>query len=344
MELKQGMNLGGWFSQCVMNEEHYEEFASKQDMAWIALHGFDHVRVPVDFEFLLKPNGDLDRNHMMKIHEVIRWCSYWNLSVVIDLHKAPGYDFMTADKKDKDPLFVNRKVQRRFCELWEAIAREFGEYDNVAFELLNEVVNPAYSNTWNRLVEQTTRVIRKYTKDAPIIYGGVLWNSAKTVKLLKKPKDRNVMFTFHYYEPMAFTHQKASWIPGMDPDQTAHYPDTMAWYREHSVELGAQGEAVMDSKLEMMNREFHREFIQEAVNAAEASGVTLYCGEFGVIDCAPVEDTVSWYRDAMEVFREYGIGYACWTYKDNAFGLTGTHYDIVRALLFPRVLDNANVG
>ena len=54
----------------------------------------------------------------------------------------------------------------------------------------------------------------------------------------------------------------------------------------------------------------------EAVTAAKDAGVTLYCGEFGVIDQAPVEDTLRWFTDVDTVFRQFGIGCAVWTYKE----------------------------
>ena len=63
----------------------------------------------------------------------------------------------------------------------------------------------------------------KNTKNT-IIYGGIQWNSAMTVRLLEKPEDDNIIFTFHFYEPLWFTHQKAYWVPAMDPNETVSYP------------------------------------------------------------------------------------------------------------------------
>ena len=70
--------------------------------------------------------------------------------------------------------------------------------------------------------------------------------------------------------------------------------------------------------------------INEAVKAAENAGVELYCGEFGVIDQAPVESTLRWFEDVNQIFREYDIGYAVWTYKEKDFGLVDSHYDNIR--------------
>ena len=75
------------------------------------------------------------------------------------------------------------------------------------------------------------------------------------------------------------------------------------------------------------------EMVMEAVTAAKNAGVTLYCGEFGVIDQAPVEDTLRWFTDVDTVLRQFGIGCAVWTYKEMDFGLIGEHYAPIREQL-----------
>ena len=145
-----------------------------------------------------------------------------------------------------------------------------------------------------------------------MIYGGIQWNSARTLRLLRKPEFRNVIFTFHFYEPLIFTHQKAPWVPGMSPDREIKYPDT-------------------DGNLPGI--ELMRQMIGEACAAAENAGVPVYCGEYGVIDRAPVKGTEAWFADVHKIFREFGVGHAVWTYKEMDFGLTESHYDEIRSEL-----------
>ena len=326
MKLKRGINLGGFLSQCCHKETHYDTFIVKTDIEKIANMGFDHVRLPIDYEVLEKKSGEVIEAGYVRVEQVIFWCKEYHLDIILDLHKAYGYDFNDAGDDNKNNLFASDELQNRFVSLWVKMVQTFGKYDNVAFELLNEVVEKENAESWNHLIKKTVEKIRKIAPVAPIIYGGIQWNSVKTLKLLDIPQDDNIIFTFHFYEPLLFTHQKAPWVVNMDPNQTVYYPETMDYYREHSKKLGYQGEVVTLAQAEKMGIEFIEEMINEAIDAAQNAGVSLYCGEFGVIDRAPVEDTLKWFQDVDAVFKKYDIGCAVWSYKEMDFGLIGSHY------------------
>jgi len=330
MKLEHGINLGGWLSQCCHEVEHYETFIKEEDIKQIAQWGMDHVRVPVDYEVLETEQGKPIEKGYGYIRQVLDWCVKYELNAIIDLHKAYGYDFNDAGDGEKNNLFASEALQDRFVQLWVRIVSEFASYDNVAFELLNEVVEKENADAWNALIKKTVTAIRDIAKEAPIIYGGIQWNSVKTLKLLEIPEDENIIFTFHFYEPLLFTHQKAYWVPNMDPKEDIFYPETMEYFCEKSKILGYQGEVVTKAEAKTMGVEFVREMIQEAIDAAKKAGVGLYCGEFGVIDQAPLADTMRWFQDVHEVFEENQIGGAVWSYKKMDFGLIDEHYDLIR--------------
>jgi hypothetical protein len=231
-------------------------------------------------------------------------------------------------------LFSSERLQKNFISLWEKIAWHYGKKKHVAFELLNEVIEIEYTKKWNRLIEQCVAAIRAITEDTIIIYGGLQWNSAKTLRFLKKPEHENIVFTFHFYEPLVFTHQKAYWVPELDTDETVMYPEDMAYYKEKSKVLGCRAEDILNSRLNHMGRQFIEEFLQEAFDAIEGIQVPLYCGEYGVIDKAPAADTLRWYQDVHRVLEKYGIGHCAWNYKSKDFGLFDSHYDGIREQLF----------
>ena len=330
MKLNRGINLGGFLSQCPHEEKHYETFIGREDIQKISGWGFDHVRVPVDYEVLEDEDGNVKESGYAYVKQVTDWCEKASLDVVLDLHKAYGYDFNNAGKNSENNLFESEGLKQRFIKLWIRIAEKFGKRQNVAFELLNEVVEKENAALWNELIARTVTEIRKAAPHTPIIYGGIQWNSVKTLKLLEIPKDEHTIFTFHFYEPLLFTHQKAHWVEAMDPKEDIFYPETMEYFVKKSEKLGYQGEVVTKALSKTMGKEFIREMVKEAVDAAKNANVRLYCGEFGVIDQAPVEDTLRWFEDVNEVFEEYGIGCAVWTYKEKDFGLVGEHYDAIR--------------
>lgn len=333
MSYQKGINLGGFLSQCEHSREHYETFITEKDIQKIAGWGLDHVRIPIDYEVFETKSGEGREENYRLVEQVLGWCEKAGLSVIIDLHKAAGYDFNEVQTKGKNSLFEDEGLQQRFLGLWGKIAQHYGKYSFVAFELLNEVVNPEYVESWNKLIARTVAHIRQYAKDTLIIYGGVEWNSAKRVKFLE-PVDENVMFTFHYYEPLLFTHQKAYWVAAMDPEQEIPYTDDMDWYRQQSEKLGLQGKPVVEARAAKMGVTFHEEMLEEAIEYARNLDVKLYCGEFGVIDRAPAEDTARWFADVVSLFEENEIGYAMWNYREKDFGILDEHYMELRRRLF----------
>ena len=340
MELQCGINLGGYLSQCEYKEEHYQSFIVEDDLEQIADWGFDHVRLPIDYEVLEDDAGNQLESGYGFVQQVLEWGKKYGLNVVLDLHKAYGYDFNDAGDNEKNNLFSNEVLQKRFVNLWSDIAKRYGSYPNVAFELLNEVVEKENAEAWNALIKKTVNGIREITEDTPLIYGGIQWNSVKTLKLLDVPTDQNIIFTFHFYEPLLFTHQKAHWVPAMDKNKTIVYPNDMNYYWTQSEVLGYQGEVVIKSQSKTMGEEFIREMVQEAIDAANNAGVKLYCGEFGVIDQAPEIDTLRWFTDVHKVFSENQIGSAVWTYKGMDFGLVEDHYSLIRRKLISLWTDN----
>jgi hypothetical protein len=217
-----------------------------------------------------------------------------------------------------------------FVSLWETVSARYGKNPNIAFELLNEVVEENATEPWNQLIKRTVLAIRKNAPTSTLIYGGIQWNSANTVKFLETPVDENVLFTFHMYEPLIFTHQKAHWVPGMDMSKDIFYPASMEYFRKESLPLGYKGKDIAETKGEYPCQKIMEDMVVAAFSAAKEKNVGIYCGEYGVINKAPVEDSLAWIRDLHLIFRKYNVGSALWTYKEMDFGLTENHYEEIR--------------
>ena len=324
---RKGINLGGWLSQCPSYEkEHFDSFILESDIKTIAEWGMDHVRLPIDYDVIETEDGEIKEEGYAHIEDCISWCSKYKLNIVLDLHKSKGYMFDKNAVPNPDLFFTDASLQDRFYETWERLIDRFGKYkDMIIYELLNEVVNPKYADDWNAIAATAIERIRAKVPDAKIMIGGVRHNDVKSIPLLLPPPDENIVFTFHCYDPLCFTHQKASWVENIDFELS--YPDTVAVYQEKTRGISQeQGGNIYTTKLDVLGPEYFREIFAEAINTANKYNVPLYCGEFGVIDKAPLDDSVRWLADFNQVLCENNIGRAYWSYKRMDFGVTDEHY------------------
>ncbi len=330
-----GVNLGGWLSQCDHTKERYDTFITEADFETIREWGLDHVRVPVDYDLVEDADGNYKEEGFGYIRKAIEWSRKNGLNMILDLHKTYGYSF---DKGEGESgFFESEEYQERFCRLWEEFAGRFGSYkDTVAFELLNEVTKKEYSDTWNRILTECIGRIRAIVPDVKILIGGYYNNSIEALEDLAEPVDENVIYTFHCYEPLIFTHQGAPWIDEMDTSFRMRFLETIRNYREYSSDnLNVFLDLEMDcfkgyDPDSVLGIDYFEEMMKEAVRVAEERNVALYCGEYGVIDRAEPEDALAWFRMITECMDRHGIGRAAWSYREMDFGLSDARMDDVR--------------
>ncbi len=322
-----GINLGGWLSQCDHSSETYNTFIVESDIECIATWGLDHVRLPIDYELVETEDGRYVEEGFKYIDNCLEWCKRNGLNMILDLHKTAGYSF--DEFETSTGFFENEKLQDRFVALWEELARRYGKYDNrLSFELLNEIVNPEVAVIWNSIAKRTIKVIRQYAPTIKILIGGVRNNSVSSLKMLDMPYDENIVYNFHFYEPLIFTHQSAYWVKKMTADFRTTYPNELSKYISETEEFLPSGNEEMLSNIteDKIDKNFFETAFSEAIQVAKERDSALYCGEYGVIDKADLPSTLNWYSDINMVFEKYGIGRAAWTYKGKDFGITDEHY------------------
>ncbi len=318
-----GVNLGGWLSQSDYTKQHLENFIREEDIERIASWGLDHVRLPFDYDVVLGEDGFVKTDAFRYLDRCAEWCERHGLNLILDLHKTPGFSFDKGEQENG--FFEEERYQDIFVAMWCEIAKHYaGKADHVAFELLNEITDKKYAVLWNRIAARTIRELRRLAPDNPVLIGGIYNNSIFGLTLLDKPYDAHIVFNFHYYEPLVFTHQKAPWVEHMSPDCEVDYPDLKEVYRRKTAEnIGTdQAEAFMDFEGTQIDVSYMEREMSAAVEVAEKLDVPVYCGEYGVIDRVPDDKLLRWYADVSATFNKFGIGRAAWTYREKDFGIT----------------------
>ena len=300
-----GVNLGGWFSQCDYSKGRLDNFIKEEDFAKIASWGLDHVRIPVDYNIFENEDGSYKEDGFERVTNAIGLARKYGLNVVLDLHKTAGFSFDFGEQETG--FFENEKYQERFMKLWEEFAKRYGnDPEHIAFELLNEVTEQKFIDAWNRISLECIKRIRAIAADTLILVGSYWNNSPESVKDLAAPYDDKVVYNFHCYSPLEYTHQGAPWVPEL-------FNDKRITFAESGI-----GEEL-----------FENLFLQ-AIEKAEKEGCGVYCGEYGVIDRARPEDALDWYKTINAVFEKHGIARAAWSYKEMDFGISDARMDGVR--------------
>lgn len=323
-----GIDFGGWFSQCTYTKEHFDSFITEDDFKNVASWGLDHVRLPIDYNLVEDSEGNYLEDGFQYIDKAINWCRNQNLNMILDLHKTYGYSF--DDGEREYGFFQEQAYQERFYKLWEQLAMRFGKYkDTLAFELLNEVTEKEYMSIWNDISDECIKRIRAIAPDIDILVGGYWNNSVLSIPELNPPQDEHIIYNFHCYDPLLFTHQGASWVKDMPRDYRISFDTSYTDILKETKRL--IGFTVGDyPNIENPDKPIDARFFEvlfaEAIKTAEERNVPLYCGEYGVIDLADPKDTLKWYKAINEVFVKYDIGRAAWSYKEMDFGFIDEHF------------------
>lgn len=328
---KKGVNLGGWLSQFQSDKaNHYNSFIVREDIMRIAGWGADHVRLPVDFEIIQEDSNPyaMKEEGLRYIDNCIKWCQEMKLNVVLDLHKGPGQIY--GYDETPNPILSEEENINRYKKIWVALAERYKSInDQLVFELLNEITDGT-GYLWNVFCKNAISAIREVDKTRTIIVGSNDANSIFMLKDLEIIEDENVVYNFHYYDPLVFTHQRAHFSQDMvEYNHQILYPgeiNDLGYFCENKPHYKERLWRYIGEK---NNFELMCKYFENAVNFLKYNKKQLYCGEFGVINNTPSESAARWIRDVTQLLDKYEIGHAYWTYKEMDFGLVTINGEVV---------------
>lgn len=314
---RRGVNISHWLSQNGAGHPYAAPWFDEEDIAWIAAQGFDHIRYPVDGREWLRADGSLDEAKVAPFVRALGWTKAHGLGAVLDMHFLPGASFDPGDRQSA--AFTDERLQASVADFWARTARRFaGEGDYLRFEVLNEPVADKNEqlNGFNR---RMLAAIRASNPTRVVYLTSNRWSSFTTVADLEVPADDpHVAITLHYYEPMLFTHQRASWVrfpkdmpavrfPGPVPDLTGFVPADHFAFRPAGTDLTV--------------RQIDEAFDRVAAWAArQAPGREIYLGEFGVFRPADADSKRRYVAAILANTRRLGWSWAVWDYQDS-FGV-----------------------
>ncbi|MCC5025346.1 MAG: cellulase family glycosylhydrolase [Candidatus Synoicihabitans palmerolidicus] len=150
---KRGVNISHWLAQHAPGKYATAERFSAEDAAWIAEHGFDHVRIHIDGRILLSIEGKLIEELLEPLDQALQWCEANHLGVILDMHYLPGNEFF--NEAADNALWRDPELRVAAASLWTQIAKKYQDVGPwVRYEILNEAVAPENGdlNILNQLI------------------------------------------------------------------------------------------------------------------------------------------------------------------------------------------------
>ncbi|HEY0458087.1 MAG TPA: glycoside hydrolase family 5 protein [Pyrinomonadaceae bacterium] len=254
-----------------------KEAAKREKMfADIARAGFKTVRIPINFgawASLEKPYRWENEEGLKTADLFVKWASDNNLNAIIDLHHV-----------EFDGKVEGAAATERVVWLWREIAARYKNTnpEKVFFEIRNEP-HDIRAEEWREQAAEIIKAVRRIAPNHTLVVGFHDWNSRRALIDSEPFADKNIIYTFHYYDPFIFTHQGATWAgEGLPELRGVPFPfDKNNLLKTPETAKGKWIEGLIknyatDSESEKMFAD-----LKAAKDWSEKNKVPIFLGEFG---------------------------------------------------------------
>ena len=324
--IKRGTNVSHWLSQ--NNEDRGEArrlHIQEDDFARLDSLGFDFVRLPIDEVQFWDEDGNKLPEAWELMTNAINWAEKHHLRTIVDLHIIRSHYFNAVNEGggNANTLFTSEKAQQDLINMWYQLSDVLKGYsvDSVAYEFMNEPVAEDHEQ-WNQLIAKVHKALREREPQRTLVIGSNMWQSYGTIKYLKVPEnDKNIILSFHYYNPMILTHYGAWWTPIGKYTGKVNYPGVLVSKEDYDAASDSVKAVIDENKFttEEWNIDRIRADFKDAIEAAKKYNLQLFCGEWGVYEPVDRELAYKWTKDMLTVFDEFNIAWTTWCY-DADFG------------------------
>ena len=256
-----------------------------------------------------------DLNSLKKVLDI---CTKEKMPVILTFLSLPGSRWK-QNNHDKDDLrlWSNIKFQKQAASFWKDLALELRNYPIiVGYNILNEphperiynakaihlydvgqdTIQKQLYKTYQLIIDS----IRMVDQNTPIILDSSAYGDPKTFKHFKTHKDVNILYSFHMYEPYAYTNHKTN-------NNRFSYP-------------GEINSTYWD-------KQTLRSYMLEVINFQKINHIPnnrILVGEFGCY--RKTKGLPKYFNDLLEIFKENQWHFAFYAFREDTWD--GMDYEL----------------
>lgn len=211
---------------------------SEADFERLRSMGMNAIRFYLNYQLFESDDapGEFREVGFEWIDRNVAWAKKSGVRLLLNMHVPPG-GFQSNG--DGGALWDERENQTRLAELWRAIATRYADEPAIAgYDLLNEPRPTESREQWQELATELAGVVREASPKQLIVVERTLsvgddWAVDANQNFFLLPDD-NVLYEFHSYAPIEYTHQLAEWLTfgegGPYPDETRLASGALTWH------------------------------------------------------------------------------------------------------------------
>lgn len=284
--MEKGLNVSNWLEEYWNTDWPVPHKYTRQHFEDMQQAGITAIRLPINFHAVIDPVAPytVDQTHAVFswVDSVIDWTDALGMKLIIDNHH--GWELTEFNWRAKLPMFSH---------LWSVLAQRYSHLDpdRMIFELLNEP-SLGFQDSLKVMYSDAIDSIRQYTVDHSIIVSPHWAGSAMVFSDWQPMADTNLIYTWHIYDPLDFSHQGLSWNTPYFPAGNI-FPHAEPTFMETIFETGWQ--RVLDWKA--------------------LHGLPLLMGEFGLSGHCDSLSVCNWLTITMTRLKQQRIPWFYWDWQ-----------------------------
>lgn len=313
--LQRGVNITHWFSgPSSWKTEDIQAYMPEADIAQIRAMGFSFVRIPVMPAMIQQPDGTTNAARLAVLVDAVKRLEAHGLAVMI----VPVH----GDWK----LEENQADREKLIGFWALLAPQLrGLSTRLTLpELLNEPVFKDNPNDWYKLEARLVTIVRSSLPDNTIVLSSTRWSSVDTLAQRVPSADRNVVYSFHFYDPVALTNE-GNWDKSLDRAafRSLPFPSTNAASCQAKAALSSNKQS-QDTASYYCRQNWTEASIaariQPVIDWGHSHGVLVIGTEFGILSDHEQTSRNAYLKAVRSVMEKGHIGWGLWGY-DSDYGL-----------------------